>query len=86
MISVQLGISVTDALVTLRASAYAKDRPIAQLAADVVGRRLSFSDGSDGSGGHDGFPDGGGPGKTGEQPHVDGSDNNEEMEGNEPFG
>jgi hypothetical protein len=74
MISVQLGISVTDALVTLRASAYAEGRPIGQLAADVVGRRLSFS------GGRDGFPDGVGPGKTGEQPHVDGSDTNEEKE------
>jgi hypothetical protein len=75
MISVQLGVSVTDALVTLRASAFAEGLPIAQLAADVVGRRLSFA------GGPDGFPDGVGPGKTGKQPPVDGLDNNEEMEG-----
>ena len=75
MISVQLGVSVTDALVTLRASAYAEGRPIAQLAADVVDRRLSFS------GGPDGFPNGAGRGKTGKKPPLNGSDNNEEMEG-----
>ena len=42
MISVQLGISVTDALVALRARAYAEARPVAAVAADVVARRLSF--------------------------------------------
>lgn len=43
MISVQLGVSVTDALVTLRARAYAEGRTIAEVAADVVARRLSFT-------------------------------------------
>jgi hypothetical protein len=43
MVSVQLGVSLTDALVALRARAYAEGRTIAQLAADVVARRLSFS-------------------------------------------
>ena len=43
MVSVQLGVSLTDALVALRARAYAEGRTIAQVAADVVARRLSFS-------------------------------------------
>jgi len=34
---------LTDALVTLRARAYAEGRPTAQVAADVVARRLSFT-------------------------------------------
>jgi hypothetical protein len=42
MISVQLGTSVTDALVALRARAYAEARAISEIAADVVARRLSF--------------------------------------------
>jgi len=42
MISVQLGVSVTDALVALRARAFAEERPISAVAADVVARRLSF--------------------------------------------
>jgi len=42
MISVQLRVSVTDALVALRARAYAEGRPISAVAADVVARRLSF--------------------------------------------
>jgi hypothetical protein len=97
MISVQLGISVTDALVALRAHAYAEGLPVAQVAADVVGRRFSFS------GPRDGFPGAAAPDETGPQPHVDGhapgprgpappvlpdenhdqnhADNNEEMEG-----
>ena len=97
MISVQLGVSVTDALVALRAHAYAEGRPVAQIAADVVGRRFSFS-------GRNGFPGTAAPGKTGPQPHLDdpprprgpappgprdqdrnqdqnGADNHEEMEG-----
>ncbi len=45
MISVQLSVPVTDALVVLRARSYTDGRPIAQIAADVVGRRLSFLDG-----------------------------------------
>lgn len=43
MISVQLGVSLTDALVALRARAYADGRTIAQVAADVIARRLSFT-------------------------------------------
>lgn len=43
MVSVQLGVSLTDALVAMRARAYAEDRTISQVAADVVARRLSFT-------------------------------------------
>ena len=43
MVSVQLGISLTDALLALRARAYAEGQTIAQVAADVVARRLSFT-------------------------------------------
>jgi hypothetical protein len=44
MISVQLNVSLADALVRLRAHAYAQDRPIAEVAGDVVARRLRFQD------------------------------------------
>ena len=40
MISVQQGISVTDALVRLRAYAFARDRSLAEVAQDVVDRTL----------------------------------------------
>ena len=40
MISVQLGISVTEALIRLRAHAFSNDRPIADVAQDVIARRL----------------------------------------------
>jgi hypothetical protein len=44
MISVQLNVSLAEALVRLRAHAYGQDSPIAEIAADVVARRLRFSD------------------------------------------
>jgi hypothetical protein len=44
MISAQLGVSLAEALVRLRAYAYAEDRLIAEVAADVVARRLHFGD------------------------------------------
>jgi hypothetical protein len=40
MISVQLGMSVTEALIRLRAHAFSNDRPIADVAQDVIARRL----------------------------------------------
>jgi hypothetical protein len=43
MISVQLDVSLAEALVRLRAHAYAQERPLAEVAADVVARRLRFS-------------------------------------------
>ncbi len=43
MVSVQLGVSLTDALVALRARAYGEGRTLAEVAADVTARRMSFS-------------------------------------------
>ena len=40
MISVQLGVSLAEALLRLRAHAYANDRSLNEVAADVVARRL----------------------------------------------
>ena len=44
MVSAQLEISVSQALVRLRAYAYGNDRPLVAVAEDVVGRRLRFDD------------------------------------------
>jgi hypothetical protein len=43
MVSVQLNISVGDALARLRAYAFGVDRPIAEVSRDVVARSLNFS-------------------------------------------
>jgi len=43
MISVQMAVPITEALVALRARAYVESRPISEVAADVVARRLSFT-------------------------------------------
>jgi hypothetical protein len=67
MIAVQLGISVTDALVALRAHAYAEAQPISQVAADVVGRRLSFA------GQFSTFPQAAARGQTGAETKINGS-------------
>lgn len=45
MVAVQLGVSLSDALARLRAHAFAMDRPLAEVARDVVARRLSFDGG-----------------------------------------
>jgi hypothetical protein len=42
MVSVQLGIPLGDALARLRAHAFVKDRPLSEVARDVVARRLIF--------------------------------------------
>jgi hypothetical protein len=42
MIAVQLDVRVEDAFVRLRAAAFAAQRPLAELAADVVARRVRF--------------------------------------------
>jgi hypothetical protein len=49
MVAVQLGVPVADALVQLRARAFSSDRPVADVADDVINRRLRFapSDGDD---------------------------------------
>jgi hypothetical protein len=44
MISVQLDVPLAEALVRLRAHAYGNDRPIAEVAADVVAGRLRLAD------------------------------------------
>ncbi len=41
-LSVQLGVSVTEALIQLRAYAFSHDRPLRDVADDVVARRLQF--------------------------------------------
>jgi GAF domain-containing protein len=43
MVSVQLDVSVAEALIRLRAFAFAHDRPLVAFALDVVARRLRFS-------------------------------------------
>jgi hypothetical protein len=42
MVSVQLGVSVADALVRLRAHAFAADRPLTEVAREVIARTLHF--------------------------------------------
>ena len=42
MVSVQLGVSVTDALVALRAQAFSQDHLIREVAEDVVSRKLTL--------------------------------------------
>ncbi|WAU78709.1 ANTAR domain-containing protein [Streptomyces sp. Qhu-G9] len=44
MISVQLGVPVAEALLRLRAHAYSSERPLSEVADDVVARRLRFND------------------------------------------
>jgi hypothetical protein len=45
MIQVQLGVSIQEALSRLRATAYAQERPINEVAQDVVERKLRFRKG-----------------------------------------
>lgn len=40
MVQVQLGVSLHEAMARLRAHAYAQDRPLSELAADILARRL----------------------------------------------
>ena len=44
MISVQLGSSVDEAFIRLRARAFAENRPLSELATDVVARRVRFDE------------------------------------------
>ena len=43
MVSVQMGVPVEEALLLLRARAYATEQPLAELSRDIVARRLRFS-------------------------------------------
>lgn len=65
MISVQLDISLADALVALRAHSYAEGRSMSDIAADVVGRQISFGPG------RASFPEGNGSGQTGVPPRAE---------------
>ncbi len=47
MVAVQLGVSVAIALVRLRAYAYVHDRPVRDVAREVVSRRLRFAPGAE---------------------------------------
>ncbi|MCX5559219.1 ANTAR domain-containing protein [Streptomyces sp. NBC_00038] len=58
MISVQAGVSMADALLRLRAFAYSSERPLGEVADDVVARRLRFDDDMDDTSGPF-SPDGG---------------------------
>jgi hypothetical protein len=49
MISIQLGVSLAEALLRLRAHAYAAERTVSTVAADVVSRRMSFDDSESGT-------------------------------------
>ncbi|GIF26508.1 GAF domain-containing protein [Paractinoplanes tereljensis] len=42
MVSVQMGVTLVDALARLRAYSYAENRPLGEVARDVVARRLTF--------------------------------------------
>lgn len=48
MITIQLGVSLAEALLRLRAHAYATGRTVSAIAADVVSRRMHFDDEFDG--------------------------------------
>jgi hypothetical protein len=43
MVSVQLGVSISEALIRIRAHAYGEDRVVREVAEDVVARKLRFS-------------------------------------------
>jgi hypothetical protein len=47
MVSAQLDVSVAQALIRLRGYAFGHDRPLAEVAEDVVARRLRFTHGQD---------------------------------------
>lgn len=59
MVSVQLGVSMEEALLRLRANAYASARPLGEVAADVVARRLRFDNDLDDNMSGPYSPDGG---------------------------
>ncbi|MFD9189459.1 ANTAR domain-containing protein [Streptomyces phaeochromogenes] len=58
MISVQIGGTMEEALLRLRAHAYSSERPLGEVADDVVARRLRFNDNDDSSSNGDGSGNG----------------------------
>ncbi|MFI6409247.1 ANTAR domain-containing protein [Streptomyces sp. NPDC050548] len=59
MVSAQLDVSVQEALLRLRAHAYSSERPLREIAEDVVARRLRFTDDFDDDVSGPNSPDGG---------------------------
>lgn len=57
MISVQVDVGVAEALLRLRAHAYGQNRPVVDVATDVVARRLRFDDSDAGTSQGSGGPD-----------------------------
>jgi len=57
MISVQVDVGMAEALLRLRAHAYGQDRPVVDVATDVVARRLRFEDSDAGARQGSGRPD-----------------------------
>jgi len=43
MVSVQLGVSVAEALIRLRAQAFAENRLVSEIGDDIVSRRFRFT-------------------------------------------
>ena len=43
MVVAQLGLSVTDAIARMRAHTFAEERPLGDVARDLLARRLSFT-------------------------------------------
>jgi hypothetical protein len=65
MLSVQLGLDIPEALLRLRAYAWSHERPISDVAAEVVARRLRLDDSKGGTGLGPGGPEpDSGPGRT----------------------
>ncbi|MEV0275185.1 hypothetical protein AB0I22_02190 [Streptomyces sp. NPDC050610] len=54
MVSVQLSVSLGEALLRMRAMAFSRDQPIVELSRDVVARRLRFSEPTNGPQGSEG--------------------------------
>jgi hypothetical protein len=50
MVTVHLGVGIEEAMIRMRAYAFAHDRSVSDVAADIVGRKLRFRDDNDGSG------------------------------------
>jgi hypothetical protein len=51
MLTIQLGVGIAEAFVRLRAHAYTSDRRLADVAGDIVGRRLRLHRDLAGNGG-----------------------------------
>jgi hypothetical protein len=68
MVAAQLSVPISDALAALRAHAYAHSRSLADLAADVLARRVRLDQGPPGPGDPGAAPGRGGPAPEGSPP------------------